>query len=244
MINIVYLQDEHVNRNNISFIVDSEGKKKFAVLPIELYCQLLRISPEMIDPERVEELTFDVLLAHRGDPAVDQTVSDSSSSEAADSSESVTQENDGEHSRRAVSRSEKFYLARQLTEKYAEELKKNNTELFFFSAKNVLAWGYPQGDMRKPLFVVMAKSEISGSVADSFRCKAQEVRDALIMKKIIKKKNDSYIFTQDYTFNSASLAACVIAGNNRSGAEAWKTFDGKPLKDFLEPSSRRKKDGE
>ena len=63
-----------MNRNNISFIVDSEGKKKFAVLPIELYCQLLRISPEMIDPERVEELTFDVLLAHRGDPAVDQTV--------------------------------------------------------------------------------------------------------------------------------------------------------------------------
>jgi len=74
----------------------------------------------------------------------------------------------------------------------------------------------------------------SGSV-----CNLEEVKSAgpyvknwrtqLIKGKILERKENVYIFTQDYIFSSPSKAAAVILGRNANGWKEWKYKDGKTL---------------
>ncbi|MGV9013536.1 MAG: GIY-YIG nuclease family protein [Flavobacteriales bacterium] len=61
-----------------------------------------------------------------------------------------------------------------------------------------------------------------------------EQRDALIKEGVLVARMDHYELTQDYTFASPSTAASVVAGRNMNGREAWKTEEGRMLKEVQE----------
>jgi Domain of unknown function (DUF4357) len=54
------------------------------------------------------------------------------------------------------------------------------------------------------------------------------LRQKLLQDGTLKAEGEHLIFTKDYSANSASQAASVVAGGNRSGPESWKS-DGKSL---------------
>ena len=57
-------------------------------------------------------------------------------------------------------------------------------------------------------------------------------RNKLIEEKHIVEEGDHLIFTKDVEFSSPSAAAAVIHGGSANGLIAWKTHDGKTLKDL------------
>ena len=57
-------------------------------------------------------------------------------------------------------------------------------------------------------------------------------RNKLIEEKHIVEEGDHLIFTKDVEFSSPSAAAAVIHGGSANGLVAWKTQDGKTLKDL------------
>lgn len=69
----------------------------------------------------------------------------------------------------------------------------------------------------------MKGSTVSINLDDSFgkgaADGAYELRNELVKSGII---NSNRQFTEDYTFNSISQAACVILGGSRSGPREWK----------------------
>jgi len=57
-------------------------------------------------------------------------------------------------------------------------------------------------------------------------------RNKLIEEKHIVEEGDHLIFTKDVEFSSPSAAAAVIHGGSANGLLAWKTQDGKTLKEL------------
>ena len=103
-------------------------------------------------------------------------------------------------------------------------------ERYFFSVKGAEASGYPVGQRNKPGFMVLAGSRVHGEQADSLREPVIELRQNLLQKGVLIIDGAGYLFTQDQLFNSPSLAASLIAGNNRSGLDAWSNQEGFTLK--------------
>lgn len=76
-------------------------------------------------------------------------------------------------------------------------------------------------------FCVMKGSMAKRDVVDAFR-KTNDglynsIREDLIRRGILSRSHvlADYVFTQDYVFNSASAAACVVSGQSRSGPKEW-----------------------
>ncbi len=78
--------------------------------------------------------------------------------------------------------------------------------------------------------MVLAGSRVHGEQADSLREPVIELRQNLLQKGVLIIDGAGYLFTQDQLFNSPSLAASLIAGNNRSGLDAWSNQEGFTLK--------------
>jgi hypothetical protein len=57
------------------------------------------------------------------------------------------------------------------------------------------------------------------------------LRKALIENGVLHRDGDSFIFTQDYVFNSPSMAASVVQARSANGRLDWKTKDGRRLVD-------------
>ena len=104
--------------------------------------------------------------------------------------------------------------------------------LFLFEAKQAKAAGYPIGDSSKPGFVVTKGSTANIQQAKSLRPAIKELRQELATSGILIEDGKVFSFTQEYTFKSPSAAACVIAGNPRSGLDAWRDMKGQSLKDL------------
>lgn len=104
--------------------------------------------------------------------------------------------------------------------------------LFLFEAKKAKAGGHPVGDMSKPEFVVGKGSTANIAVAKSLRPAIRELRKKLLDEGVLVEDGEVYSFTCEYTFKSPSLAACVIAGNPRSGMDAWRDLKGRSLKEL------------
>ncbi|MBU2429606.1 MAG: DUF4357 domain-containing protein, partial [Proteobacteria bacterium] len=73
-------------------------------------------------------------------------------------------------------------------------------------------------------------SRIADDYVKSFSPSLKNLRSRLIKEEIIEKKDDQYLFVEDYLFSSPSLAAAVIMGRNANGLKEWKTQDGRTLK--------------
>ncbi len=104
--------------------------------------------------------------------------------------------------------------------------------LFLFEAKQAKAAGYPIGDRIKPGFVVTKGSTANIQQAKSLRPAVKALRQELATNGILIEEGEVFSFTQEYTFKSPSAAACVIAGNPRSGMDAWRDMKGQSLKDL------------
>jgi hypothetical protein len=161
--------DNEFDFSKVAFVVDNEGHKKAAVLPIELYEQLLAL----------RELVNGVVKSET------------------DSSTGNT----------------------------------DHPEITFkFEVKQAKAEGYPVGIKRKPEFVVKQGSSANGAQAGSLRPAIRELRQKLLSEGILFKEGGIYTFVHDYRFNSPSASACLIAGNPRSGLDAWLDDKGRSLK--------------
>ncbi|MFA5321927.1 MAG: GIY-YIG nuclease family protein [Smithella sp.] len=61
---------------------------------------------------------------------------------------------------------------------------------------------------------------------------AKKRREELIEQGILLKENNYYIFTKDVEFTSPSTAGAMVRGGATNGLIAWKTADGKSLKEL------------
>ena len=96
----------------------------------------------------------------------------------------------------------------------------------FLETEGIKAEGYESEDG----FVVVAGSRASTDEAASIEPRTKSIREALKERGILLPDGDSLRLTQDYTFNSPSLAASVFAANNISGREWWKDDQGRTLR--------------
>ncbi len=87
---------------------------------------------------------------------------------------------------------------------------------------------YP--DSSSNAFVVLKGSWATADCAKSFRDRIDGELKKLISEEKLQLQNGRYLFTADVEFNSPSIAASMVAGNNRSGTEAWRASNGMKLK--------------
>ncbi len=105
--------------------------------------------------------------------------------------------------------------------------------LLHVETKGVKAHGYETEDG----FVVLKDSESSVEEAPSMQEKAKVVRNELKQQGVLIQQNGKLRFTQNYSFNSPSLAASVVAANNCNGRDMWRDETGKTLKETQEQQS-------
>jgi len=110
------------------------------------------------------------------------------------------------------------------------ESNKHEQSHFSFEVKGIKAFGFPKGSAEKPLFIVKKDSWAIANEASSLRAGIQSLRNDLLNTGILKQVDANYQFQEDYEFNSPSMAACLIAGNARSGMDAWLNTKGQSLK--------------
>jgi len=77
-------------------------------------------------------------------------------------------------------------------------------------------------------FAILKGSQITRNVASSLSQSVLNKRQSLIDKGIIDK---NYIFTQDWSLSSPSLAAAIVVGYSVNGRNAWKDKNGVSLKE-------------
>ncbi|MEE2003048.1 DUF3780 and DUF4357 domain-containing protein [Alkalimonas sp. MEB108] len=104
--------------------------------------------------------------------------------------------------------------------------------LFLFEAKLAKAVGLPIGNNHSPEFLVKKGSTANIALAKSLRPAIRDLRQQLLEDDVLIIDGEVYSFTKDYLFKSPSAAACVIAGNPRSGMDAWRDFHGRSLKEL------------
>lgn len=104
--------------------------------------------------------------------------------------------------------------------------------LFLFEAKLAKAIGQPVGEMSSPEFLVKKGSTVNIALAKSLRPAIRELRQKLLDEGVLAKQGEVYSFVHEYQFKSPSAAACVIAGNPRSGMDAWRDLQGRSLKEL------------
>ena len=97
--------------------------------------------------------------------------------------------------------------------------------------KGLVAHGQrtPQG------FAVLKDSEASPVLRPSAQTRAAwiiSLRDKLLKTKILTQQGDRLRFAQDYEFSSPSAAAAIIHGGHANGLTAWRTTEGKTLKEI------------
>jgi hypothetical protein len=72
-------------------------------------------------------------------------------------------------------------------------------------------------------FVVLKGSTARIKAADSWDNNYKAMREQLISeKKLVRKDNEYYEFTEDVEFNAPTPAAVVVAGGIRNGRTSWR----------------------
>ncbi|MCU0643688.1 MAG: GIY-YIG nuclease family protein [bacterium] len=110
------------------------------------------------------------------------------------------------------------------------QAKEEKRELLICKIKDILATGYltPNG------IVVLSGSKAVLHERDSAKKYSGVLayRHKLIDEKSLIEQNNTLVFTKDVEFSSPSAAAAAIHGGSANGLLAWKTQDGKPLKEL------------
>lgn len=91
-----------------------------------------------------------------------------------------------------------------------------------------------QGAYTTEGLVVHKGSQAAMDTVPSCHLYLKQLREALLQNGVLKKKGDSLVFTQDYSFESPSTAASIVLGRAANGRVEWKTPAGITLKDVQE----------
>lgn len=102
--------------------------------------------------------------------------------------------------------------------------------------------GEGRGRETKDGFVVLAGSRARATEVDKVRPWLHDLRQQLLAKGVLEPRDGHLIFTQDYRFSSPSRAAAVLVGGNANGRKAWKSADGRPLRDIQDERSAGPRD--
>jgi hypothetical protein len=110
---------------------------------------------------------------------------------------------------------------------------KGQTPALTCQGRGVTASGHdtPQG------FVVQAGSFSTKDEVPSLKeyfPSVIELRADLLKSGVLVSEGDKRRFTQDYTFNSPSLACAVVLGRSSNGRTDWKDASGRTLKELQE----------
>lgn len=105
-------------------------------------------------------------------------------------------------------------------------------ELFLTGSGGVDAKGYYSGSE----FVVLEGSKASKTEKQSLLPIWKIRREVLLQKGVWKDDGETFVFTQDYAFNSPSRASSVCLGRSSNGLTVWKDENGLSLKDLLKSS--------
>lgn len=108
-------------------------------------------------------------------------------------------------------------------------------KLLQITAKGIKAEGMESADG----FIVRSGSGAVHSERPSCPEQIKHMRAALIANGVLKPAGEDYAFAQDYIFSSPSTAAAVVQGGSANGRVAWKTKDGKTLKEMQEALAKQ-----
>jgi hypothetical protein len=97
-------------------------------------------------------------------------------------------------------------------------------------AKGIKASGYESSQG----FIVLKDSHALADEQPSIPRGFKEIRDELITSGVLKRENNTLVFTQDSSFSSPSTAAGVVLGRNANGRTEWKDEHGRTLKEIQE----------
>jgi hypothetical protein len=86
-------------------------------------------------------------------------------------------------------------------------------------------------------FVVRAGSQAVKGEARSIYAYLGELRQSLLKQGVLEDAGEVYRLTQDYTFNSPSMAAGVLLGRSCNGRVEWKDANGRTLKEIQEAAA-------
>lgn len=84
-------------------------------------------------------------------------------------------------------------------------------------------------------FVVFKGSQMVLEKAASMKTYAN-LRDKLILDKIVIQKNQHYVFKSDYIFKPPSEAGSVVLGRSSNGWVVWKNEEGKSMDEVIRKS--------
>jgi hypothetical protein len=104
-----------------------------------------------------------------------------------------------------------------------------STVEYTIKARGVTASGYESANG----FIVQSGSH-AAKTAVQIRDLVQKTRDRLIHQKVLVDKTTHYELTQDYEFNSPSLAGACMIGGQCNGRVMWKTSSGQTLRQIQE----------
>ena len=82
--------------------------------------------------------------------------------------------------------------------------------------------------------VIKQGSEIATSVTPTVPDHAEKQRQELIEREIVVPKGDKLVFSQDFLFTNASIAAAIVMGRSANGLLEWKDEKGRTLKSYQE----------
>lgn len=122
-------------------------------------------------------------------------------------------------------------LGCDLLEPVAQPARGGASQNLICTIKSLIAHGQrsPQG------FVVLKGSGAAPQLRKSACARAPwliSLREKLVNSKVLLEEGGRLRFAQDYEFSSPSTAAAVIHGGHANGLTAWKTSDGKTLKEL------------
>jgi hypothetical protein len=95
-----------------------------------------------------------------------------------------------------------------------------------------------RGRETKDGFVVLAGSRARASEVASAKPWLTDLRRKLTDRGVLIAEDGSLRFTQDYRFASPSAAAAVLVGGSANGRKAWRTHDGRTLREVQEAQTR------
>jgi hypothetical protein len=89
-----------------------------------------------------------------------------------------------------------------------------------------------RGRETKDGFVVLAGSRARTTEVPSIHAYLKELRQQLLARGVLAVDGDRLPFKQDYRFSSPSTAAGVLVGGAANGRKAWRSADGRMLKEI------------
>ncbi|AFV24991.1 hypothetical protein Mpsy_2790 [Methanolobus psychrophilus R15] len=118
-----------------------------------------------------------------------------------------------------------------------EQVKRSKRDMYFCKSKDADA----VGEYTEEGFIVNKGSKSNVKETPSIQQSIKTFRANLADKGILKEENGVYVFQEDFTFSSPSMAASVVLARTANGWAEWKIQDGGDIK-TLDDVIRKKQD--